>query len=1509
MPAPTSFRRQLLVVCGVIASLATLIALTSEPAWTDDRDLLRTNTATPYLFILLDNSASMTLKLGPVAGQDHVVGFGDGPGSRLYEAKAALHQVFNDDSLGANEVEYGFAAFNQDGARVIAKHWLYFTDVEPSWFSTFPYPAPDADGRLTTGPNAAGAYAPDVEGDAMVFGPWLTADGGDGEAGDCAAPIPLGTVGDRDRAKVNNFSTVLGLPGVGNSTVRWVSYSGSTYRVRTRPANAADEVGQDPIQVTFEIDRYDDCSGAATPIANETIALKLDPGVNEFLMVDYGAQDTSGQQDDEPEDNAGLWDHTDIVSNSSDEDDPAWTEAHPFTGKGWEGNYDSFCASVDTGSGNVTFDGFMTNDDVPNPPNPCTATDYNVKVDPTVFSSTGRSLDRGDMLPFDWTLADGVSRADFLRRLTPAASPDFGIAGYFNDVADGSGRLPALFRDVIFAEGQSPLAKAINDFRCWSLGGDENKCRNSSAPEGGWKDLACANDPDFGCRRVFLIVISDGEDTVGGESPVADVSDMGNSLLATKVWALNLGPVRGCTAAGVLHPLTQAGDGECVNVSNRTDLLNTLQDILGQIRSETRAFASAAVPSVQAEVEQALYVSNFTPTPPSQDTTVDPPVAAPRPGEDSVWDGHINAFLKPLPIDAVTGRPDTTRLCSALPPAQRAGCFLWDAGAELLTQVGTSPNFLGEAANLRRVFYSMEPTGNGTWTAGRRLFTATDNATAANTRYDLWRGLRFTFKNDTTAPAGVDTTTQDLANAVIDNTFEVNTHTFVDTVAGTPVTITNVLGDIFHSNPLIVGNPANTQYFAGDVGGDGVAGCATSPPDLGYRCFELKHRNRRKVLVVGANDGMLHAFDAGLPTIVTGTDPVTGASLPPRVQFDTGTGKEVWAYMPRSVLPVVHEQATGTGQLYSVDGTVNVADAFIDPVHAGTPTAGEREWRTVLVGGLREGGREISPPAGMAYYALDITQPDTLDTLPTDATLGQMPEPINGYVPSCVATSGTAVSGCGGMTYPAPLWEFADGAYDALGIPVYAGAADDPARFHVRLDEDNNQVGNGTADLSFTWSVPNIGRIRVCTGAICDPTASPNDIFDKYVAVFGGGLGSPKESATPTSGSWIYMVDIETGRAIYKRQVEGGVPAEPAAVDTNQDGYLDRIYFGTTAGLMYRVDLNAAPDGTVPALETVNVHGVDGVTYTAQRIVNEFGTSTPTWVPYAIFNANIDGLTGLNKVRPIYQRPSVIFVAKLGRFALAFGPGDREDLWSPDTLDATTTPPTTRPGRFFLFVDDTEDADLVANPLPWTEERFTRVLTNDVDLAGNPDLLETSARTHKGWYLVLNGNERVINNAFALSGIVSFSTFEPQIATTDEDGDPVPAGCSAGRGGGNQNELRFCSRLGRSRIFVTFTTNANSVLTDAGNAAIRYLQINTFVTEPYTEQGLNKNPNPGDTGANLDQLSARQIEVMNKLKTLFPPNCKFANHRIDIKAIAGDTGTVFIAPVPVCIVEKNWKEF
>ena len=50
-------------------------------------------------------------------------------------------------------------------------------------------------------------------------------------------------------------------------------------------------------------------------------------------------------------------------------------------------------------------------------------------------------------------------------------------------------------------------------------------------------------------------------------------------------------------------------------------------------------------------------------------------------------------------------------------------------------------------------------------------------------------------------------------------------------------TIQYVLGDIFHSNPLVIGDPPNAQYFAYE-------------PERLPR-FAAKHRLRRKMLLVG----------------------------------------------------------------------------------------------------------------------------------------------------------------------------------------------------------------------------------------------------------------------------------------------------------------------------------------------------------------------------------------------------------------------------------------------------------------------------------------------------------------------------------------------------------------------------------------------------------------------------------------------------------------------------------
>ncbi|SNT29833.1 type IV pilus assembly protein PilY1 [Noviherbaspirillum humi] len=105
--------------------------------------------------------------------------------------------------------------------------------------------------------------------------------------------------------------------------------------------------------------------------------------------------------------------------------------------------------------------------------------------------------------------------------------------------------------------------------------------------------------------------------------------------------------------------------------------------------------------------------------------------------------------------------------------------------------------------------------------------------------------------------------------------------------------------------------------------------------DSGYAAFKQAKSTRAGMVYVGANDGMLHAFDAL-------------------------SGEEKWAYVPSMVLPNLYKLADknySTKHVYFVDGTPVQADVYIGG-----------EWRTILVGGLNAGGR--------GYYALDVTDPD-----------------------------------------------------------------------------------------------------------------------------------------------------------------------------------------------------------------------------------------------------------------------------------------------------------------------------------------------------------------------------------------------------------------------------------------------------------------------------------------------------------------------------------------------------
>ncbi|MEX2963808.1 PilC/PilY family type IV pilus protein [Microbulbifer sp. TYP-18] len=146
-----------------------------------------------------------------------------------------------------------------------------------------------------------------------------------------------------------------------------------------------------------------------------------------------------------------------------------------------------------------------------------------------------------------------------------------------------------------------------------------------------------------------------------------------------------------------------------------------------------------------------------------------------------------------------------------------------------------------------------------------------------------------------------------------------------------------LLGDIVHSTPIYVGKPQSR--WPASFGGDSAA--------QSYEQFRLDNQNRSAIVYVGANDGMLHGFDAD-------------------------SGEEVFAYVPALVLDATRYEGLHSythpdyRHNYYVDLTPAVSDIYID---ADDSSIG-KEWTSVLVGGLRGGGK--------GYFALNVTDPSKL---------------------------------------------------------------------------------------------------------------------------------------------------------------------------------------------------------------------------------------------------------------------------------------------------------------------------------------------------------------------------------------------------------------------------------------------------------------------------------------------------------------------------------------------------
>jgi len=728
---------------------------------------------------------------------------------------------------------------------------------------------------------------------------------------------------------------------------------------------------------------------------------------------------------------------------------------------------------------------------------------------PNVYSLNSVSQSHGDHLDDAIESLGGES-------YTPLGETLFSVYTYF--MSRNTTNLP------VGKDGLTKFPKYTYRPRETGTGGDHSTAGAPTVPD---------SPVQWHCQRSFVIVITDGEPTkddfdvasptstaqgygdfkaklIGNYNNDGETEEPGDSVETAYYlddiakWmhekdfrpdlngeqtldVYTVGLTTGAVANALLQKTANVANGQFHTSNNAEQLSAAIIEAVTDIIEKSQAFTAATVPASRTAAGEQLYVSLFTPT------------------KAPYWQGNLRSYrltgagdILDANGDCAVDDPSGSCFSGAFKPTTEAPPF-WDAADELPAPAsrelrvsalrGSTP-----APTLVDFVAQVAPPTTG--------ITAAD--------------LGITFPPATIPSGSIATNADQYAAEIVANVRGCTMGTGANSVAC--VERDAQLGDIFHSNPVVVGKPS---LFEGDVS---------------YKVdFKNLVGDRTRVVYAGSNGGFLHGFDAGT---------WQPSDTPPH--YDEGTGGELFGFMPWPSRQVIWNKPLDTHDrdYYFVDGSPTVADAWLYTDHTVATKYGE-EWRTVLVGGLRQGGR--------AYYALDVTHPGAL--------LCDAPATGDGY--------------------PCYLWEF----------PKENDSA-----------ANKNWVGE-------TWGEPIITKIRVQVGATVferwvavvtggyhassDPNEhaayNPTSTIGRSIWVLDLKTGKPlARRKFDTAGS---CPDGAYSATNPERSMCFAMAATPAVYDVDGDGFADVIYAPDLGGQVFKwvikapLNLSDATTASQPATD------------------------------------------------------------------------------------------------------------------------------------------------------------------------------------------------------------------------------------------------------------------------------------------------------------------------------------
>lgn len=381
--------------------------------------------------------------------------------------------------------------------------------------------------------------------------------------------------------------------------------------------------------------------------------------------------------------------------------------------------------------------------------------------------------------------------------------------------------------------------------------------------------------------------------------------------------------------------------------------------------------------------------------------------------------------------------------------------------------------------------------------------------------------------------------------------------------------------------------------------------------------------------------------------------------------FKTGNMTEAWSFIPPNLLSklktIVHTvEPTGLVHQYFVDGPVSGADVWLGSGDGKSKSSAD--WKTILVLGEGRGstGRLWSSSSTCATTGANMSGTYAPSTCPT-----------------CTNYCGTYALDVTNSLSPTFKWRL--NTFNASTEGPYIGES---------------------------WSKMVMGRIL---------TKSGSTETEKWVGFVGGGYNATDCSgggSCDTRGKGFFAVDLSDGHILWSFTLAGNstmkysLPAPPAIVDTDNDGFIDTAYIGDLGGNMWRFKF-----------------------CTGSMIAGSGGCTITDWSGGLFFDSSS------GNIRPIYTGAGV---AKdgMGKLWVFWGTGDKVD------------PTASNAQEHFYAVKD---------------NRTSTYTLSDIDnITTASGVFDPSSTTRVGYRIQLaGGGQKILAEPTIFGGVAYFTSFTP----------------------------------------------------------------------------------------------------------------------------------------------------